>query len=147
MITSLSFQLHDSVLVIVAGCGSLIYAIVYLSASQSHVNEMYIALVGSMLRTSLTVAARATVSKLVDSSETGAIFSLFAFAQAFNFLISPLINLIYVETLEWHEGFVYCIQCIMSIGVIILGCLIFGYNVAIGNWRQTGREEEIWVSK
>ena len=121
----------------------LCLSLLYLLTPETNVSLMWISLAFQLLAPCLNVAVRATVSKLVDPSETGAVFALLGFVQAFNFLVSPLINLLYVDSLDWHEGFVYCVQSLFSI--VLMGCaaVVAVYVAKRGQWRL---EKEVKVN-
>ena len=125
-------------MIILGGLGALWAAAVYLFASPKHVDELYLALLGQLFKICLPVAVRSTVSKVADKSEVGAIFSLFAFVQSLNFLLIPLVNVIYVATIEWYGGFVYTLVCGLDAGIIVLGTVVFAMVWRMGNDRVWG---------
>ena len=123
------------------GAGALWAAAVYLFASPKYVDELYLALAGQLFKICLPVAVRATVSKVAASDEVGAIFSLFAFVQSLNFLLIPLVNVVYVATIEWYGGFVYTLVCGFDVGIVALGGGVFGMIWSM-NKKKGGEKED-----
>ncbi len=51
-----------------------------------------------------TVGIRSALSKIVGETDVGKVFACVGAIQAAVGLISPIYNLIYIATYEWHEG-------------------------------------------
>ena len=118
----LSKFLHFSDMLIVTMACTLWYVgvIVILLAEVKEV--LYLAKFLTMFSDVTTIGIRSALTKIVGSGDVGKIFACVALVQAGSGLISPLYNIIYLNTLEWHVGFIYCINEILLIIMITASC-------------------------
>ena len=103
---------------------------------------LYLAGFFTMLHDGATLGIRVTLTKLVEPDEVGKVFACIGALQAGINLISPLYNLIYAATLEWHLGFVYCLSETLLVGMIIAAMYSYFYIKKHGIEKQEERVDK-----
>ena len=68
---------------------------------------------------------RSSLTKIVGPLDVGKVFACVGTVQALASLIRPIYNEIYLATLEWHAGFVYCIACAIIVGLIFSSVYVY----------------------
>ena len=73
------------------------------------------------------IPRRSSLASLVDRGEVGSIFAAIAVVQAVSSCLSHLYQMIFVETITWHMGFVYCLNAtfFLVVAAISIYLLIF----------------------
>ena len=105
---SMVFHLSDLSVVMVSMVSTILGILIYLTARIPEV--LYLAGLLGMLKDLITLGIRSTVSKIVGSDDVGKVFACIGAVQAGARLLSPLYNLLYLATLDWYIGFVFCIS-------------------------------------
>ena len=111
-------KLSDMFIVSLAFIMMFASLIVMLSARVKEL--LYLQKILDSFNDSVTLGIRAALTKLVGGQDVGKVFACVGVVQAGSGFISPLYNLIYLETLDWHPGMPYCVAEMLLIFLIAL---------------------------
>jgi hypothetical protein len=78
---------------------------------------------------------------LVGADDIGKVFACIGALQTSVSLISPLYNLMYVATLEWHLGFVYCFSETILLVMIAVAAYTYFYIRKYGPKEVCAKDE------
>jgi len=86
---------------------------------------LYLANFFKMFSDVVTVGIRSALTKIVGERDVGKVFACVGAIQALVGLVSPVYQLIYRATYDWHLGFVYCISCTILSLMLALTIYVF----------------------
>ena len=98
----------DAYVLFLAGCGSIFHSLIFLSGKD--INFLYAVCILDMFNLCGLVAIRSMISKMVPREHLGKAFGVLASVQAIVEWLSAEYYWIYTATLNWHPGFVYCLN-------------------------------------
>ena len=78
-------------------------------------NLLYLYSCFSIFKGYISLGTRSGLSKLVDESDVGKVLSLISCVNGLLNMIGPTYNIVYVETLDWHPGFIYCVASVFLV--------------------------------
>lgn len=102
---------------------------------------MWLARVLSMFSDVTTIGVRAALTKIVGGNDVGKIFACIGVVQAGAGFISPLYNIIYLNTLDWHFGLIYCLNEVILI-FMVTGAFYAGLKIRWYNKAKASRVED-----
>ncbi len=70
---------------------------------------MYIYGLGSMVTTFVTVGTRSALTKIVGKEDVGKCFAVIGCVAALTSFITPLYQVVYINSFDYHLGLAYCI--------------------------------------
>ncbi|XP_059088745.1 uncharacterized protein LOC131884867 [Tigriopus californicus] len=112
------FHLRDMMIAILSISSLLLGNIMYLLAWNP--NALYLANLLKMFSDATTVAIRATLTKIVGTLDVGKVFACVAAVQALSDLASPLYNIVYIASIDWHLGMSFCISATLLLVMLVV---------------------------
>lgn len=112
------FKLRDMMIAILSISSLLLGNVMYLLAWNP--NALYLANLLKMFSDATTVTIRATLTKIVGPLDVGKVFACVAAVQALSDLASPLYNIVYIASIEWHLGMTYCISATLLMVMLVV---------------------------
>jgi Mg2+ and Co2+ transporter CorA len=82
----------------------------------------------------------------VDRNEIGSIFAIVAVIQAVSNCLSHLYQMIFANTLNWHSGFVYCLNSMFFMAVAAIAIYLLHFYVKNKIKPERIEQVNLWFS-
>lgn len=86
-------------------------------------NLLYLSFI-DIFSAGIPVGTRSIMSKTVEAQELGKALAMLSFCYCLVGILSPTATYIYSLTVDWHEGFMLCIECLFYGIMFCLGLII-----------------------
>ena len=110
------YHVPDPVIILACAVGSFLRCLVFVLGTQR--GHLYIGGFLDLFQLSGLVTCRSSLATLVNRGEVGAIFAVVAVLQAVTDCLSHLCQMIFMDTMDWHAGFVYCLNAMFFLSLI-----------------------------
>ena len=130
--------LPDAFILILGSLGGIYGYLIFLTVNSA--NLLYLGFI-DVFRDAIPVGTRSIISKCVEPDELGKAMACLSFCFSLVGLLSPTAGFIYSATVDWYEGFIYCMASTVFIIMAFIGIGIF-FLQRTGN-KKSKQEEKV----